>query len=176
MNIKRISTILCVLVLSLVAIQNTFADKCVGGGTYLAGNGDEYTYAWMVDNKGNRYTAWTVNGKPQIPYPGHVVPGPGPMNKAATNDKITAAPVLNVDIRSVGDKILSVSAEESVEGKIIELSSGKVLKQFNIDGRGNVDVGELYNNKAYGIVLTNKAGVTHRTTFIMSDNGLLLGK
>jgi hypothetical protein len=176
MIIKKASTFFCVLVLAFCATQVVFADVEVGSGYYYAMNDDLYRYKWMVDENGNRYTDWTINGKGQIPYAVHVVPGPGTLGKTSTNADVSVEPTLNIDIHSVGDKILSICTDENVNCDVIELSSGKIIKQFNIDGNVNIDLSDLDNNKAYGIVSANSAGKTHCKTFILNNNELLIGR
>ena len=181
MNKKlKLGTLLCATVLiMLAAAQIILAEAKIKGDYCCANGGLTYKYTWYQDEKGNKWTVWTVNGQSQVDYNDHVHPGPCYVidnnNSLSTPLQNPTTPMGVIIMSGFGEILLQ--SNQPVNSQIIDHSTGGVVGTATINGNGSISTGTLEAGKTYFILSTNNAGATDNKMFMLNnDKQIWIGK
>jgi len=175
MNRKvKLGTLLCAIGLTFMVTQlAVLADKEIGHGSYTSKSGKLYKYKWLIDNKGKKYTEWTIDGEKQQNYDGCITPGPGPGNVIGPGGGNLPLPSPNegigINLRYDG-YYLMVESNQPIESTIYDPLTGKiVVEAFTIDYHQSIPAVNLEKGKTYYIWSTNN-GRSIGMMFILNES------
>jgi len=178
MNSKiKLSTLLCAIgLIMLAATQVTLADIAVKGGGWYEKDGITYRYTWYQDDKGNKWTEWSINDQLQKDYNGHVRPGPGPEvlnpvpnpNPPSPTGPLPTGPIGVIISPGLGAVLLQ--SNQPINSQVIDHSTGGIVGTATVNGNGSISTGTLEAGKTYSIISTNNTGQATSNTFMLSND------